>query len=730
MTESIKTDKELQIRESMEMEERNAKKIPYPKGIFFIMATELSERFSYYGMRAVLTIYMRNVLNFGENKATSFYHIFLMLCYGLPVFWGVLSDSWLGKYKTILYVSILFAIGNITLTLSSIPPLNLPVQEFFFVGLLLMAVGTAGMKPCVAPLGGEQFILPQQENQLKHFFSLFFFVITIGNMISTVITPVFRRDVSCFEMESCYPLAFGVPASIMLLAIVVFLSGRSLYVITQPSGNMLVKVVKCIAYAISNRGNKSGNRSSSHWLDSAADKYDASLIADTKGLLRVLVYYLPIPMFFALYEQLGSRWTLQATRMNGRIGNFSIKPEQMQVSNAILMFIFLPFFQYCIYPIMGKCGVCKKPLQRMVIGGILAALSFSVAGIVETKIEPAIRSRPADGLTVLNLVNNVPCPVSIWLNSSSSAKEPAFTIKPNDFLTLPPLNFRDNEIPVLARILNENCLNSTIQGLTGQWRGNLNVTPTAYQTAKISFSSDKTLSVKPLPFEDDFIKSKDGNARVRFVVSRENSGFKLKGDEGIMKVTLTSVNGDGVTKSFLLLRAEGDAMFSDTDEVPDDRYIVTLQTNKRDLRLNSTYKFLNGGSYVLVMHDDIPEGEVRSQMVTVTPPNNIHILWLFPQYVLMAWGEILFIVSGMEFSFTEAPASMKSVLQAMWHLMNACGNLIVIIAAQNHGHNFHSQASEFFTFAGLMLLDSIVFAFMAWGYKYVSTEENKSVVVH
>lgn len=60
-------------------------KIKYPKGIFFIMATELSERFSYYGMRAVLTIYMRNVLTFTENQATSYYHIFLMLCYGLPV---------------------------------------------------------------------------------------------------------------------------------------------------------------------------------------------------------------------------------------------------------------------------------------------------------------------------------------------------------------------------------------------------------------------------------------------------------------------------------------------------------------------------------------------------------------------------------------------------------------------------------------------------------------------
>lgn len=62
----------------------NEKKIKYPKSVFFIIATELSERFSYYGMRAVLTIYMRNMLNFNEDKATTFYHTFLLMCYGIP----------------------------------------------------------------------------------------------------------------------------------------------------------------------------------------------------------------------------------------------------------------------------------------------------------------------------------------------------------------------------------------------------------------------------------------------------------------------------------------------------------------------------------------------------------------------------------------------------------------------------------------------------------------------
>lgn len=73
--------------------------------------------------------------------------------------------------------------------------------------------------------------------------------------------------------------------------------------------------------------------------------------------------------------------------MKGTVGEFSIKPDQMQVSNAILMFISLPLFNWVVYPVLAKWGIKLRTLQRMVIGGILAAASFGVAGIVEMKIE-------------------------------------------------------------------------------------------------------------------------------------------------------------------------------------------------------------------------------------------------------------------------------------------------------------------------------------------------------
>jgi len=87
------------------------------------------------------------------------------------------------------------------------------------VGLTLIAVGTGGIKPCVAAFGGDQFKLPEQELQLTSFFAVFYFAINAGSLISTVATPIFREDIHCLGQEDCYSLAFSVPAILMLIAL-------------------------------------------------------------------------------------------------------------------------------------------------------------------------------------------------------------------------------------------------------------------------------------------------------------------------------------------------------------------------------------------------------------------------------------------------------------------------------------------------------------------------------
>ncbi|XP_036320046.1 peptide transporter family 1-like [Rhagoletis pomonella] len=128
-----------------------------------------------------------------------------------------------------------------------------------------------------------------------------------------------------------------------------------------------------------------------------------------------------------------------------------------------------------------------------------------------------------------------------------------------------------------------------------------------------------------------------------------------------------------------------------------------------------------GGIYTILINED-SSGQYRNNVIVVTEPNSISIFWLIPQYVIMTLGEVMLTVTGLHFSYAQAPQTMKSVLTACWLLTMAFGNLIVVIIAELS--LFDSQADEFFLFAGLMFVDMIVFMFVAYRYKPSSVAPN------
>lgn len=91
-----------------------------------------------------------------------------------------------------------------------------------FLGLGLIALGSGGIKPCVAAFGGDQFKLPEQLVQMSSFFSVFYFSINCGSVISTAVTPILRQDVRCFGELECFSSAFGVPGVLMIVSIGMF----------------------------------------------------------------------------------------------------------------------------------------------------------------------------------------------------------------------------------------------------------------------------------------------------------------------------------------------------------------------------------------------------------------------------------------------------------------------------------------------------------------------------
>lgn len=147
----------------------------------------------------------------------------------------------------------------------------------------------------MSAFGGDQF-KPEQSVQLKQFFSLFYISINAGSLISTFITPILRQDVECMGRNDCYPLAFGVPAILMVTALSLFFLGKFLtnYVMVPPKkDNVVVMVCKCVFHALSGKIFSRGVKRD-HWLDYADDQYDVS------GRLKVIFQYLFLLLFYSL----------------------------------------------------------------------------------------------------------------------------------------------------------------------------------------------------------------------------------------------------------------------------------------------------------------------------------------------------------------------------------------------------------------------------------------------
>ncbi|CAG7786494.1 unnamed protein product [Allacma fusca] len=702
--------------------EDQVKKLPYPKSVFFIVSNEFCERFSYYGMKAVLTLFLKKALEFTEDEATEIYHAFGMLCYFTPVFGAMIADSFLGKFRTIFYLSVVYALGNIVLSVAATPPLNngsspTPIS---MIGLLLIAIGTGGIKPCVSAFGGDQFVLPQQALQLATFFSIFYFSINAGSLISTFITPIMRKT-QCFDSD-CYTLAFSVPAVLMVVSLLVFLAGKRYYKVKPPEGNIVSKVVKCISHAIS-RSKSGSEEKREHWLDYADDVYDRKLIDDIKVLLRILVLYLPLPVFWALFDQQGSTWTFQATRMDGYMfGGWTLLPDQMQIVNPLLILLLIPVFDQIIYPCLTKIGVLKKPLQRLTCGLLLAGIAFVISGLLELHLETTYPLKLMKNESTLHFVNEIPCSILVDVQHNNLDgttvlhQKPVFQHQSVFFKSIQSMDYEISLKSVDPYSPNDtfNCKN-----LDQLKRYTVSAKSEEGLSLLISLDSKNQIQITQPSTPDRLEKSEDGKSFFRFIFSDL--------DPAIFNISLS---GSSAT-SFNLSEASGDVegKATVTKEILPGEYKVFLHYKNGTNFTAGTVQTYLGGSYVASLAPGTHgEGQAvtpyRIKLFTTVEPNSVHMLWLLPQYIIMTVAEVMFSVTGLEFSYSQAPTSMKSVIQAAWLLTVAFGNLIVLIITVGT-REINEQWKKFFLFAGLIFVDMFIFIALAYFYKPAKSEEEK-----
>ncbi|XP_046902028.1 solute carrier family 15 member 2 [Hypomesus transpacificus] len=657
----------------------------YPVSIAFIVVNEFCERFSYYGMKAVLTLYFVNYLDWNKDLSTAVYHAFSSLCYFTPLLGALIADSWLGKFKTIIYLSIVYVIGHVVKSVGAIPDVGDKTIHIVLsmVGLVLIAFGTGGIKPCVAAFGGDQFD-EEHTSERRKFFSIFYMSINAGSVLSTIITPILRGDVQCFGQD-CYALAFGVPAVLMVVALVVFISGSGMYKKSPPEGNVLLDVCKCIGFAIKSRWRSSkGDPKRKHWLDWAEKKYSKRLIQEIKMVLRVLVLYIPLPMFWALFDQQGSRWTLQATRMNMAFGeSFILKPDQMQMLNALLILLFIPVFDFMVYPLIGLCRIKLTPLRKMAVGMIFAALAFGAATLVEVNVVKTVVERAPRGECLLQVYN------------LAEGGEVSIQIPGNDLFQ--PLPFYEDPVGYQRVPLGEHSKNLTIHIK----QNNVMKECTKAFTEEKAYSlilHSKLSGLECKLVTDHIDKNENGNAFVRFINTRSEDVNLTVGDQDFYVPSDYSISANKTV---------------DRKEYTD----VKCKSGSKDFTINLGLLDF-GASYTVILKGGVDE--IMTQKMEDVQANNVHIAWQIPQYVLITAGEVMFSITGLEFSYSQAPANMKSVLQAGWLMTVAFGNVIVLIVAEGAGLE---QWMEFLLFGGLLVAVCIIFSIMAYFYTYVDPDQ-------
>lgn len=345
----------------------------FPPQIKYIVGNEACERYSYYGMRSILTVFMIQVLLFQEAEATSTYHLFAGACYLFPVLGAFISDRILGKYKTILTLSLVYCAGHAVLSIWE-------NKMGLYAGLGLIALGSGGIKPCVSAHVGDQFKANQQ-HLLKKVYELFYFMINFGSFFSTLITP--------WTLKHYGPsIAFGIPGVLMFIATFVFWMGRNEFVHVPPTKSDGHGFMNIITSAFKN---SSSRKPGTSFLDGALKDHNQEHVDAARAVIDIAKLFAAISVFWALFDQHGSSWVIQAMNMDLVFMGIPFEASQISAWNPIMVMGLIPFFSMGVYPFLDKIGLKTTPIRRMTWGMFVAAASFALVGVLQMWLDGGVK---------------------------------------------------------------------------------------------------------------------------------------------------------------------------------------------------------------------------------------------------------------------------------------------------------------------------------------------------
>ncbi|PXX43160.1 oligopeptide:H+ symporter [Undibacterium pigrum] len=394
-----------------------AEKARMPKQIPYIIANEGCERFSFYGMRNILTPFLITSLllsmpeELRKGMAKEVFHTFVIGVYFFPLLGGWLADRFFGKYNTVFWLSLVYCCGHACLAIFE------NNRNGFYTGLFLIALGSGGIKPLVTSFVGDQF---DQSNRslAQKVFDGFYWIINFGSFFASLLMPIFLKEFGA-------SIAFGIPGLLMLIATIIFWSGRTKYVHVAPAPrdpHSFLNVVRtalttdvpgqaksgyfmAVAGALLAVGSLFlipkvgivaalclalvlvlgfGGMGAWMQLERARGIHPDVAVDGVRSVLRILVVFALVTPFWSLFDQKASTWVLQADQMT--------KPSwfqsaQMQALNPLLVMLLIPFNNLVLYPLLKRSGVELTALRRMGAGIAFAGLAWIVVGFMQLAID-------------------------------------------------------------------------------------------------------------------------------------------------------------------------------------------------------------------------------------------------------------------------------------------------------------------------------------------------------
>lgn len=194
----------------------------FPSQTKYIVGNEACERFSFYGMRSILTLYMTHMLLMSDQEAMEIAHLFNAGIYILPLLGAWIADRFLGRYKTILFISLFYCVGHAVLAAADWVSTVEARQLILFIGLFIIAMGAGGIKPCVSAFVGDQVEGQRDSSIMTRVYAAFYWSINLGSFFSFLVIPWVRQNWG-------YSWAFGIPGIFMGIATFIFWCGRKQY---------------------------------------------------------------------------------------------------------------------------------------------------------------------------------------------------------------------------------------------------------------------------------------------------------------------------------------------------------------------------------------------------------------------------------------------------------------------------------------------------------------------